>query len=583
MPISLVEGNSLLAVDIGSVNTRVAFFDVVEGKYRFIAMGQARTTANAPTRNVIIGVQHAIQDLQNLIGRTIIDADGRLVIPSQQDGIGVDNLAATVSAGATIRTVVIGLLPDVSLKSVENLAQTTYARVVDTISMNDTRSMNEQIDAIVRYSPELVLVAGGTDGGATQSLEKLLEVLGLAAYLLPESKRPAVLYAGNSMMADEVQSSLNNIITNMSVCPNIRPSLEMEDLAPAQRELANLVSKIRETQMPELGDLRTLTGGMLLPSAYAQGRMVRFLARYFASGRGVLSVDVGASALSMAVSFDGDLHVNIFPQFGLGESLAGLLRHTSLDEISRWLTVEIPPDALRNYLYQKTLYPAAIPATPEELAIEQAIVRHTMNLGIRAMLSRFPNAFQPKDGQLPQFEPIIISGAAITNAASASQKLLMILDGLQPVGITTVVLDQNNLLAMLGAAAEQNSLLPVQVLDSGALSYLAKVICPVSNTNFGTPILKVKLIQEDGAITESEIKMGALQMLPVPSGRMARLQLRPIGKTDVGLGPGKSMEVDVIGSPLGVVIDARGRPLKLPEDVATRRDLVKKWSTRLGG
>jgi hypothetical protein len=33
MPASLIEGNSLLAVDIGTVTTRAAYFDVVEGRY----------------------------------------------------------------------------------------------------------------------------------------------------------------------------------------------------------------------------------------------------------------------------------------------------------------------------------------------------------------------------------------------------------------------------------------------------------------------------------------------------------------------------------------------------------------------
>ena len=128
MPASLVEGNSLLAIEIGSVTTRAAYFDVVEGQYRFISMAQSPTTANAPFHNVVYGVKYAIEELQNLIGKPLMDEDGRLTIPSQPDGIGVDNFAATISAGDAIKTVVVGLLPDVSLKSVENLAQTWHHR-----------------------------------------------------------------------------------------------------------------------------------------------------------------------------------------------------------------------------------------------------------------------------------------------------------------------------------------------------------------------------------------------------------------------------------------------------------------------
>jgi hypothetical protein len=583
MPTSLVEGNSLLAVDIGAVTTRAAYFDVVEGHYRFIGMGQSATTNSGAARNIVLGAQLAIENLQSLIGKTLMDDEGGLVIPSQPDGIGVDSMVTTISAGSAIRTVVIGLLPDVSLRTIEKLAQTTYARVVDSIGLNDQRRPDEQVDAIVRHSPELVLIAGGVDGGASNSIQSLIEVIGLAAYLLPDTKRPAVLYAGNQSLAQTVKNSLGNIASQVQICPNIRPALETEDLAPAQRELANLMVNIRQRQMPELDDLRTLSGGIVLPSSFAQGRMVRFLSNYFGENKFVLNVDIGASATSMIASIENDLHLTVFPQLGLGEALAGLLRYTSLDDIIRWIPLELPVEMVRDYLYQKSLYPSTIPATREEIGIEQALVRQNLQLAARMMLKHFPARLRLRSGLLPPFEPILASGAAITGAPTLGQKLLMLLDGLQPAGITTLALDQNNLLAMLGAAAELNSLLPPQVIDSGALAYLATVIAPISEASYGTPIVKAKLIREDGTEMSSEVNMGNLQILPLDSGQTARLQLRPLHRADVGLGPGRAGEVDVVGSSLGVVIDARGRPLQLPADPATRIQLLKKWLQTVGG
>jgi hypothetical protein len=359
--------------------------------------------------------------------------------------------------------------------------------------------------------------------------------------------------------------------------------LEVEDLGPAQRELANLTIKIRQRQMPELEELRTLSGGTLMPSSYAQGRMVRFLSSYYGDNKYVLSADVGAAAISMAASFGGDLHLNVFPQFGLGEPLAGLLRQTSLDDLVRWIPAEIPAETVREYLYQKSLYPHFVPATVEELLIEQAIVRQNLLLATQTMLQRLPGRLRARNGLLPAFEPILAGGAALTNAPTPGQKLLMLLDGLQPAGITTLVMDQNNLLAMLGLAAEVNSLLPIQVIDAGALAYLATVISPVSAASYGTPIVRVKLIHEDGTELASEVNMGNLLILPLESGQTARLQLRPLQRADVGLGPGRAGEVDVIGSSLGVVIDARGRPLQLPSNVAERVKLLRKWHKTVGG
>ena len=117
MPTSLIEGNSLMAIDIGAVNTRAAYFDVVEGRYRFIGMGQSPTTSNAPVRNAMLGVQLAIENLQTIIGKPLMDDEGQLRIPTQADGSGVDNMVTTLSLGPAIKTLVVGLLPEVSGKS----------------------------------------------------------------------------------------------------------------------------------------------------------------------------------------------------------------------------------------------------------------------------------------------------------------------------------------------------------------------------------------------------------------------------------------------------------------------------------
>ena len=66
----------------------------------------------------------------------------------QGDGSGVDAFAATLSAGPTLRAVVVGLLPDVSVQSARRLAETAYLQVIETFGLNNTRKPDEQIDAI---------------------------------------------------------------------------------------------------------------------------------------------------------------------------------------------------------------------------------------------------------------------------------------------------------------------------------------------------------------------------------------------------------------------------------------------------
>ena len=226
-------------------------------------------------------------------------------------------------------------------QSARRLAQSTYSRVVETLELSDHRRPDQQMDSIVRSRPDLVVLAGGTDGGAARSIEKMLEAVGLACYLTPMEKRPMVLYAGNQKLAHEVQELLGGHAGKLQISPNVRPSLETEDLAPAMYELASLVMSLRQRQIKGVDELSIWASGNIMPTAYAQGRMIRFLSKLYDSTRGLLSVNVGASATSVAAGFAGELTLGVYPQYGLGENLAGILQYTEIDDIMRWLPLDL--------------------------------------------------------------------------------------------------------------------------------------------------------------------------------------------------------------------------------------------------
>jgi len=352
MPASLVQNESILAIDVGAAVTRAVLFDVVEGQYRFVASGQAPSTAEAPFKDIGMGVREAITNLQNILGSTLLGShDNNLIAPSQPDGSGVDAVVATVSAGPVVKTVVVGLLSDVSLESARRLAESTYSRIVEKLDLSDQRRPDQQMDSIVRLRPDLVLLAGGTDGGASRSIQKMLEAVGLACYLMPIEKRPMVLYAGNHKLADDVQELLGGHAGKLQISYNVRPSLETEDLAPASYELASLVMKLRERQIKGIDELNLWAAGNVLPTAFARGRMIRFLSKLYESTRGLLCVNIGASATSISAGFAGELTLGVYPQFGMGENLAGILQYSTIDDIMRWLHLDISPNSLREYLF----------------------------------------------------------------------------------------------------------------------------------------------------------------------------------------------------------------------------------------
>jgi len=148
---------------------------------------------------------------------------------------------------------------------------------------------------------------------------------------LPAEKRPAILYAGNQSLVDEVRKSLGPLTSSLSVSSNLRPGIDTEDLQPSQHDLNNLFTQVRRGQMGGVDEINAWSGNTLMPTASAEGRIIRFLSQVYDSSKGILGVDLGASAATIAAAFSGELTLGVYPQLGLGEGLSDLLRYTSLE------------------------------------------------------------------------------------------------------------------------------------------------------------------------------------------------------------------------------------------------------------
>ena len=557
---------SALAVDIGATITRSLLFDVVSGRYRLIGVGSAPTTAGAPKFDITEGIWRSLEKLQQNCGRTLLSDKDGVIIPSTQDNQGADIMVATMSAGNPISVVTVGLLDDVSLMNARRLAQTSYTKIIAEISLNDHRSATGRINMLTTKRPDLIIITGGTNDGATQSLMSILESIGLSSYLLGESQRPHILFVGNEKLQEEVKTGLDKI-SKLHISPNIQPALGIANYRPAQKELNEIFLEVRRKQSGGLREVLSWTEGYFTSTASALGRVVRFLSEKYEPEKGVLGVDVGSDTTILAGAFHGEETLRVYPNIGVGGGAAGVLEKSSLEEIKRWLPRKMPDNLVRDYIHNKSIYPGSLPTEDDHLEIEMAIAKQALRYASLDLIPSLEKQIDSMGILMPAVEPIIGAGRVLTEAPKRYQSLSILLDGIQPTGITTLALDQNGLLPGLGALAEINPLMTVQVVESNTFLNLGTIIAPIGVARPGTPVLRIRLYREDGRLITYDIKFGSLTILPVEMGEKVSLHLRPLHRFDIGMGgPGKAGKVNAVGGALGIIVDTRGRPLQFYPD-----------------
>jgi hypothetical protein len=583
LPQNQLDADSLLLLNVGTTHTRASLIDIVERQYRMVATAEYSTTADAPYSDVGEGVRFALDQLSSLVGCEFFDDTGQLIVPSRGSGNGVDAVVLTLSLQADVRVALIGLLPGISLRSIRKLTDSAPVRVVAEISLGDRRTDEGRMDALCQAKPDLILVAGGSEGGASEAVLRLMEVVGLSIYMMPPDSKPQVLFMGNSAVAAKVQDLLKACQCTVSTARNIRPSLENEELDPGRVALNEMTAQILRARLGGIEGLLSWTGGVLTPSPLGLGTIVQLQGRSAPPKKGALGVSVGSGSTTLAVGFGDTLELSVRPDLNLGRNAPKLLEFTSWREVIRWLPKDYSEEALRDYLYNKTLYPQTIPATAEDLRIEMAIIREMIRATVRAASPSWRVPFTwPWAGLLPPMASIVGSGSAFTNVPKPGYAALTLLDALQPPGVTNLILDAQNMICALGAAGRVNPLAVVQVLDSPAFPRLGTAICPVGKSHLGEPVLRYRLQYADGRQIRGDVHFGTIDLVPLPLGQKAQITIQLHRHFDLGLGGyGQGGTFAVEGGLAGLIIDARGRPLVFESDHAKNRKLQDDWLAQI--
>lgn len=566
----LSEANSILAADFGSVNTRVVLLDRVDGQYRLISRAQNLTTAAPPIGDVTVGLLRALEQMSSLIGRNFISRE-RLIIGELSDQSGADLFIATASGGRPMRAVLVGLMPDVSLASGRRALGSIYVDLTDVLSLGDIRTQEEQVNAILGTRPDLIFIVGGTDNGAEDSMIALLNTVKLAVTLLPLGGRPVVLYAGNEALQAQVKAMLDED-TRLFISNNVRPSLNEEKLGSAQLELA-LVYGAYKSSNTAFAEVQSLSRMGVLPTANSYGVVLRYLGELAETGKGVMCVDVGSSTVTICATIRKRPYISIRPDLGLGHSAVSSVEQVGVENIIRWLTFPAKPSDVLDYAWNKSLHPATVPQTIDDLEMEYALTREL----IRAAVKTSRQAWQgEQDGDLlPSLRPIIGAGAVLAQSLDPGISAMLLLDSLQPTGVTELKLDPYGIIPALGSIAYIQPLAMVQVLESGGLLDLGTAICPEGRATTGTA-MEVTVKYASGRTVKRTVQVGSLRTIDLPSGQKATITIQ-LGRGLTLNGKRGTLTFNVEGGATGIILDGRGRPLVVPTDINRRKELIPRW------
>ncbi len=588
----------ILATDCGSTTTKAILIEYRDGEYRLIVRGEAPTTVEAPFEDVTMGVLNAIAEVEELSGRKILDEKHRIISPAK-DKTGADIYISTSSAGGGLQMMVAGVVRSMTAESAERAALGAGAIVMDVIASNDKRLPHQQIERIRHLRPDMILLSGGIDGGTTTHVAELAELISAAdpkprlgsGYNLP------VIYAGNNKARDAVKETLEAKVA-LDIVENIRPVLERENLLPAREKIHDLFMEHVMAQAPGYSKLMDWAHAPIMPTPGAVGLIIKTIADI--EKIDAVGVDIGGATTDVFSVFQGIFNRTVSANLGMSYSVSNVFAESGLENVMRWVPFDMNERDLRNRVKNKMIRPTTIPQSLSELVFEQAIAREALRLafiqhksfatvlkGVQQQRTIADAFDQTVGGQtlvnMMSLNMLIGSGGVLSHAPRRQQSALMMMDAFLPEGITRLAVDSIFMMPQLGVLSTIHEQAATEVFNKDCLIHLGTCIAPTGEFKGDGTVLTYKFKLPDGSVEEGKLSFGEIKLIKAGIDESSSLPVKvkasldPAKSLDIGEGKGHRIETEVSGGVVGIILDGRGRPFRLPEDEKTRVTKLKEW------
>jgi len=357
--------SAALLIDFGSTYTKLRAVDLE--RRRIIGAGQGPSTI---ATDVTIGMKAALADLECRCGG----------LPRFQYRL------ASSSAAGGLRMVTIGLVRELTAEAARQAALGAGARLVGTFAYRLTAA---DIGTIAALAPDIVLLAGGTDGGNSEV------VLHNAAALAASAIGCPIVFAGNRAAADDACRLLAG--KTLICAGNVMPEFNVLDIEPARAAIRRVFIE-RIVHAKGIDRAAAEFDSVLMPTPAAVLEGARLVADGLPGTRGLgslLVVDPGGATTDVHSVAAGEPAPGVIPQglpqprvkrtvegdLGMRHNAATIVEAAGLDTISR--DAGIAPARAAGLLAQASADVQRLPANAEEIAFDQALARAAVKIAVR--------------------------------------------------------------------------------------------------------------------------------------------------------------------------------------------------------
>jgi hypothetical protein len=565
---SLDLSERVVAVEIG-VNTRVGVYVPNSDDYRMFAMGSAPSSLDAPDFDLTIGYEAAMADV-------VRNAGGYAFLPtSVDDGLVDEGRSVSVVTGEGLaRGPTAFLMGNLVARDLEALAVKVTLAGFEEVGRATTsvRAFRERvdgpaaIDVIASHKPDLVIVAI-TDDSEGDGVEYLADLLvgGLAGREPGYIPHILLFYGGAvpSAAVDRIKSVLPiNVCTVSGGTPN--QAMDLGEPIAALEEQARQIH-------------RNVFDGSVIPQALAKSpHMSRAVGLGAATSQLAISQGLDVTVLAcdhsdvtVVVAHEDTTKLAQFAAGNSDRSLFHLGFHTPIDRVARWIPDGLLPQAMHSFVINQTSHPTAIPSTTAELMLSHAV----WTVAARGALTHQDDGRRLiQDGSV---DLVVLTGEITKSLGRPIQAALLMINSLETWGVTQLALDSASALAMSGCLLETG--VPVAVESS--LIPLGSCVAVRGQSPVGETAVAVEVQPEGFPAIEREVGAGSMDVIQWEADVDAEVRIWPNPKFDAGLGYGRPMQVRsrLSSGSVGLVIDARGRPLEWPEDGEERKARIEQW------